>query len=97
MRIISKRTLREYYSRHSKAEIPLRAWHAAAKEAHWNSFNELKMQFPAASIVGNDRVVFNIRGNDFRLIAKIDFEWQLIFVRFIGTLREYDKLDASKV
>jgi mRNA interferase HigB len=97
LRIISKKALIVFYNSHPDAEIALKVWYAEAKRARWKNFNELKQQFYSASIVGNGRVVFNIKGNDYRLVAKIDFEWQILFVRFIGTHREYDKIDASKV
>src|SRR5947199_9870140 len=90
VRIISTKPLRDFYVRHNNAEGPIRAWVSVVKKAKWKSLNELKKQFGNASIVENDRVVFNFKGNDYRLVIRIDFTCQLIFIRFIGTHKEYD-------
>lgn len=97
MRIIAFRTLREFYekSEYSDSETALRAWYHDVKVANWNSSNELKQQFKHASIVGDGRVVFNIKGNDYRLIVAIDYEYQVVFIRFIGTHKQYDGIDAK--
>lgn len=86
MRIIAFRTLREFFEQpeYSDSEPSLRAWYHDAKTAVWKNSNELKQQYKSASIVGEGRVVFNIRGNDYRLVVAIDYEFQIIFVRFIG-------------
>lgn len=97
MRIIAKRTLREFWELHKDAEQPLRSWYEIAKKENWNSFNEIKSQFRNASIVGNDRVVFNIMGNKYPLVVKIDFGWKVMFIKFIGTHSEYDKIDVKKL
>jgi Uncharacterized protein conserved in bacteria len=79
----------------------LQIWHQAVSLAKWRNFAELKKQYGNADAVGNERVVFDVRGNKYRLIAKIDFEYQLVFIRFIGTHSEYDfmnkKIGADKV
>jgi len=99
MRIISFRTLREFFDKpeFSDAEISLRAWYHDAKKAEWKNSNELKKQYKNASIVGDGRVVFNIKGNDYRLVVAIDYEFQVIFIRFIGTHKQYDKIDAKTI
>lgn len=99
MRIIAFRTLREFFekSEYSDSEVSLRAWYHDVKSANWKSSNELKDQYRNASIVGNGRVVFNIKGNDYRLVVAIDYELQVIFVRFIGTHEQYDKIDAKTI
>ena len=97
MRIIARKTLKSYWDKHKDSEIPLRSWYHTARKAKWLNFNELKQQFINASLVGNDRVVFNIKGNDYRLVVRIHFASGKMFIRFIGTHREYDKIDATSV
>ncbi len=97
MRIIAKKTLREFWKAHKDAEQPLLTWYKEAKKAKWKSFNELKMIFNTASIVGNDRAVFNIKGNDYRLVVRIEFEWQVIYIKFIGTHLQYDKINVKTI
>ncbi len=99
MRIIAFRTIREFFERpeYEDSEIALRAWYHDVKSASWNNANELKQQYKNASILGNGRVVFNIKGNDYRLVVAIDYTFQTIFVRFIGTHKHYDKIDAKTI
>jgi len=99
MRIIAFRTLREFFEkpRHLDSEVPLRAWYHDVKTAVWKNSNDLKKQYKNASIVGEGRVVFNIKGNDYRLVVAIDYEFQVIFVRFIGTHKQYDKINANTI
>jgi mRNA interferase HigB len=99
MRIIAFRTLKEFFEKpeYSDSEVSLRAWYHDAKTAGWKNSNELKMQYKNASIVGDGRVVFNIKGNDYRLVVAIDYDYQVIFIRFIGTHKQYDKTDAKKI
>ena len=99
MRIIAFRTIREFFEKpeYSDSEVSLRAWYHDAKTAEWNNSNELKRQYKNASIVGDGRVVFNIKGNDYRLVVAIDYEFQAIFIRFIGTHKQYDKIDAKTI
>ena len=97
MRIIAKRTLRAYWEREPRAEQPLKAWYAIAAKADWSSPADVKAVYGNASIVGNDRVVFNIGGNRYRLIVRFDYVYRIGFVRFVGTHAEYDVIDASDV
>lgn len=99
MRIIAFRTLRDFFESpaYSDSEISLRAWYHDAKIAEWKNSNELKMQYKNASIVGDGRVVFNIKGNKYRLVVAIDYEYKVIFIRFIGTHIQYDKIDANTI
>lgn len=99
MRIIAFRTIREFFEKpeYSDSETSLRAWYHDAKTAEWKNSNELKRQYKNASIVGDGRVVFNIKGNDYRLVVSVDYEFQVIFVRFIGTHKQYDKIDAKTI
>ncbi|MBK8380613.1 MAG: type II toxin-antitoxin system HigB family toxin [Ignavibacteria bacterium] len=97
MRIIAKKTLKEFWDLHKDAEQPLRSWYDIVRKENWINFNEIKSQFRNASIVGNDRVVFNIKGNSYRLVVRIDFNWKVMYIRFIGTHNEYDKLNVNKL
>lgn len=82
---------------YADSEIPLRAWYHNVKEAGWNNSNELKSDFRHASIIGDNRIVFNIKGNAYRLVVAIDYEFQVIFVRFIGTHKQYNKINAKTI
>lgn len=99
MRVIAFKSLRLFFEKpeYADSEIPLRAWYHDAKSAEWKNPNELKQQFKNASIVGEGRVVFNIKGNTYRLVVAIDYELKVVFIRFIGTLSEYDKINAKTI
>lgn len=98
MRVIAKRTLVQYWeSGHGDAEQPLKAWHALVKAASWNHPKEIKAQFASASLLANNRVIFNIGGNKCRLVVKVEYEFQAVYIRFIGSHVEYDKIDASTI
>jgi mRNA interferase HigB len=99
MRIIAKSRLKAFWiqKQYKVAEQPLKAWHDEVKKAMWNNFNDLKADFPKASIVGNGRVVFDIHGGAFRLIVKIEFKMNAVFIRFFGTHKEYDVINAREV
>ena len=97
MRIIALRTLREFWNRRPDAEIPLRSWYALASRARWRSPADVKAAYRNASFVANDRVVFNIKGNDYRLIVAVRYNRQLMFIRFIGSHRDYDRVDAATI
>ena len=99
MRIIAFRTLREFWEmpEYVDSEISLRAWYHDTKNANWKNSNELKQQYTNASIVGEGRLVFNIKGNTYRLVVAIDYEFQIIFIRFIGTHKQYDKINAKTI
>ena len=95
MRIIARSTLREFWEIHAEAEQALRAWIDDAAQAEWQSPADIKSIYANASILADNRVVFNIKGNDYRLIALIILKVRTIFILFIGTHQEYDKIDAS--
>ncbi|WP_295654164.1 type II toxin-antitoxin system HigB family toxin [uncultured Mucilaginibacter sp.] len=97
MVIISKSTLREFAELHADAEGPLFNWYELTANADWKNFNEVRNTFNSVDAVGNDRYVFNIKGNNYRLIALIIFKVRTVFILFIGTHAEYDKIDAAKV
>lgn len=99
MRVLSKATLRDFWEQPSKAdsEQPLKAWHDECRSAKWQTPQDIKHLYGSASFVANNRVVFNIHGNKYRLIAQIKYESSLVFIRFIGTHAEYDKIDAATI
>jgi len=97
MRIIALRTLRDFWGKYPQAEVPLRAWYALASRADWRSPADVKTAYRSASFLRNNRVVFNIKGNDFRLVVAVHYNRGLMFVRFVGTHREYDRVDAEEI
>ena len=97
MRIISNKILREFWQNHSNAEQPLKAWHSRTKQARWKSADDVKKDYRNASFVANNRIIFNIKGNNYRLIVSMNYMYQLIYIRFVGTHKEYDSVDAKNV
>jgi mRNA interferase HigB len=97
MRVVSKRTLREFWAGHPDAEQALQAWHAEAEAAAWASPAEIKAQYRSASILKDSRVVFNICGNKYRLVVKLSYKNGLVLIRFIGTHKQYDAIDAETI
>lgn len=97
MRVIAKRTLREFWEKHTDCEEQLKAWYRETERATWENINVLKLVYPSASILKANRIVYNIKGNHYRLIVKFNFEYQICWIRFIGTHAEYDKIDANNI
>ena len=97
MRVISRKTLRGFWEKHADAEQPLKAWFHETKAARWKSFTDIKARYRSADALPGNRVVFNIKGNSFRLVTKFNFEKQWIFIRFIGTHEEYNRIDANTI
>ena len=87
----------EFWQKHADAEQYLKTWYETAKNSHWKSPNEVKQTYINASILKDSRIVFNIKGNSYRLIVKFNFERQWEFIRFVGTHTEYDKIDANTI
>lgn len=97
MRVIAKRPLRVFWERHPAAREPLRAWFREVERADWDTPAAVKARYPAASIVGDDRVVFNVKGNAYRLVVRIRYELRIVCVRFVGTHADCDAVDVEKV
>ena len=97
MNVISKRTLVQFYERHPQAKSGLEVWHADARKAQWDSPEDIKQIYASASFLKDNRVVFNIKGNDFRLIVHIDYKRKIVRIKFIGTHGEYDKINVEEV
>jgi mRNA interferase HigB len=97
MVIISKAVLNEFAAKNPETETALIRWYNETRAADWRNFSELKKVFNTADTVSNDRYVFDIKGNRYRLIALIIFRIRTVFILFVGTHEEYDKIDASKI
>ncbi len=96
-RIIAKRTLREYWEKHADSEQYLKTWYQTARTSNWKTPNDVKKTYANASILQDNRIIFNIKGNSYRLIVKFNYQRQWAFIRFIGTHAEYDKIDATTI
>jgi mRNA interferase HigB len=99
MRIISRKRLRQFWERreYADAEQPLKAWFREASKADWGSPSAIKAMYRSASLVGKNRVVFNIAGNKYRLVIKVNYPYRVIYIRFVGTHRQYDEIDVTEV
>ena len=97
MRVIAKRVLREFWERFPDSAEALKAWHAEAEDATWKTPADIKAKYGSASFVAGNRVVFNICGNKYRLVVQMHYNTGFMFVRFIGTHAEYDKIDVTTV
>ena len=95
--IIARRTLLEYCAKHRDAGAALKLWYHTMQHAKVNNFNELKDCFPSASIIEDNRVVFNICGNRYRLIVRIVFEFKVVQIKWFGKHNEYDRINAGKI
>jgi mRNA interferase HigB len=90
MRVIAKKTIRDFWTKHTDCEQQLKAWHDEA-------INDIKRDYPSASFLEDNRVVFNIKGNKYRLIVKINYRFGMVWIRFIGTHSQYDQIDATTI
>lgn len=97
MRVIAIRNLRDFWEQHPGAKGSLEAWIDEVKHAQWESAHDIKARYPRASILGNKRIVFDIKGNDYRLIVSVAYRHGAVYIKFIGTHAEYDKVDAETV
>jgi mRNA interferase HigB len=97
MRIIAKGTLRAFWERRTSAKEPLLAWYREVEKEDWDSPAKVKEKYRSASVIGDSRVVFNIKGNDYRLVVKINYSYRVVYIRFVGTHAEYDRIDAEEV
>jgi len=96
-RIFAKSTLREFWEKYPETEQYLKTWHDTVKNSDWKNPGDVKLTYANASILKSGRIVFNIKGNSYRLVAKINFEKQWVFIKFIGTHAEYDNIDANNI
>jgi mRNA interferase HigB len=97
LRVIAKKSLREFWLKHPDCEQQLKSWYREAEKAKWLTPKIFKKDYPTASLLQNNRVVFNIKGNHYRLIVRINYDYGMVWIRFIGTHAQYDKIDANKI
>ena len=97
MRVISRKTLKNFWERHADSEQPLKAWFHEANANRWKSFTEIKARYRSADALPGNCIVFSIKGNTYRLIVRIHYNTGLVFIRFIGTHAEYDKIDTTTI
>jgi mRNA interferase HigB len=103
MRIIARRTLREFVAAHAgrkdqpALKAALDAWFDEVRKAYWRSTADVRRLYATASVVTAERIVFNIRGNNYRLVVAVDFEKGIVWIKWIGTHKDYDKIDVTKV
>ena len=97
MRVFSKGTLRNFWRRHPDAEVALDGWYRETRRARWNTPADVIARYPDASIVGSDRVVFRIKGGDYRLVVYINYRAGRAYIRFVGTHAQYDRINVAEV
>lgn len=97
MHIISRTKLIDFWKRHADSEIALRVWFKKTEQAKWASVHDVKADFPTADYIGNNRIIFNVKGNHYRIIVLAFFDGQKIYIRFVGTHAEYDKINAKTI
>jgi mRNA interferase HigB len=97
VRIVAKSTLRAFWEGYPDAEEPLLAWYREVEKEDWSEPAHVKVKYRSASVVGDNRVVFNIKGNDYRLVVKINYPYRMLYVRFVGTHAQYDKINVEEV
>ena len=97
MRIIAKKTVRDFWEIHPDSEQQLKSWYQETSKAAWEGPRQIRSAYPSASFLADNRVVFNIKGNHYRLIAKINYDYQIIWIRFVGTHAAYDKINAKTI
>jgi len=103
MRVIARRTLREFvesragHKDHAALKAAIDAWFDEVRKANWKSSADVKRHYASASVVSADRIVFNIKGNDYRLVAAVDFEKRIVWIKWVGTHADYNRIDVKKV
>lgn len=97
MRVIARSSLKAYWQQEPGAEQALKSWFAETRNADWKNPTDVKAKYGNASILKDGRVVFNISGNNYRLVVRINYAFRVVYIRFIGTHREYDAIDAQKI
>ena len=97
VRVIAKKTLRDFWGTYPDCEQQLKSWYLEADAAVWKRPRDLKRDYPSASFLADNRIVFNIKGNHYRLIVKVNYPYQMVWIRFVGTHVQYDRIDATKI
>lgn len=97
VRIIARRTLQNAWARYRDAENPLKAWFKEVEAAEWTGPEDVRRRYRTASIVGDERVVFHVKGNTYRLVVAVNYAAKIVFIKFFGTHAEYDRIDVTEV
>ena len=98
MQIVARKTLRRFWERHPDAELPLRVWFSRVRGSHWQGPNDVKAMFGnTVDFIGDNRLIFDIGGNKYRLVGHVSYVFRRVLIKFIGTHREYDKIDTETV
>ncbi len=97
MRVIAKKTLRDFWGKYPDSQDSLETWFYETLKADWSTPQQIKNKFRSASIIADNRVVFNIKGNDYRLIVKINYPYRVVYIRFVGTHKQYDEIEATQI
>lgn len=97
MRIITYKRIKEFSEKHNDAQVALRDWYFKTEKANWSTFSDVKRTFNHVDIVGNNRIIFNIKGNQYRLVAIVIFASKKVYIRFLGTHADYDKIDCTSI
>lgn len=97
MRVIAVSALKKFWKRYPDSEQPLKAWYDEARHAAWTTPQSIKRRYAGVSFVGKNRVVFNVKGNDYRLVVAVAYRFQAVYIKFVGTHAQYDKIDAATV
>jgi mRNA interferase HigB len=97
VRIIAKKTLKVFWEKHKDCKQQLKSWYDETLSANWTSTKDIKTNYPSASFLNDNRVVFNIKGNSYQLIVKINYKYKMVWIRFVVTHAQYDRIDATSV
>jgi len=97
MRIFSRKILREFWEKHPDAQNPLQTWYLDVKHTNWEKSSDIKVVYQTASFLKNNRIIFNIKGNTYRIVIVVHYKNGDVFIRFVGTHSEYDRIDANKI
>lgn len=97
MRIVSRRILREFWEKHPDAALPLQTWFHDVERANWSEPADIKTVYRNASFIANNRIVFNIKGNHYRLVVVVVYQHGMVYIRFVGTHEEYNRIDITTI
>jgi mRNA interferase HigB len=97
MRVIKLKTLRDYWEQHPEVQGPLEAWYEHVKRAHWKTPADVTGDYRTVSILSNNRAVFNLKTNEYRLVVHFHYKFETVYIRFIGTHAQYDRIDATRI
>jgi mRNA interferase HigB len=97
MQIVARKALKDFWDRHRQAEVPLKAWYLEVNKAHWSGPQDIRAMFRSADFVGDNRVIFNIGGNKYRLVVHVAYKFNRVLIKFVGTHDEYDRIDPETV